>query len=111
MEAGTYRMYLESVDDDDWVIVYAPLAEDGSFGTGPQPYLVKALWEGYVAYGELKRTGDEHNAIEWAGEAVDSATELLTAPVKLGSIVRIYEGDTVGGNDAYDFRVRDLRKL
>ena len=110
-EPGTYRVFLESMDDDDWFVVHVPLDAEGNLGTGPQPYLVKALWEGYVSYGELEHTGESYNVIHWAGEAVDSLTELLTAPLKLGSIVRIHEGDDAEGSDAYAFRVRDLRRL
>jgi hypothetical protein len=110
MEIGYYRVFLQSADDADWLVVYVPLDSNGNYGTGPEPHLVKTLWADHYSYGEFKHTGSQHNLIVWDGEAPDSLTEFLTVPVRKDALIRVYEGSTVD-YEMYEFTVRDIRRL
>lgn len=112
MEAGYYRVFLKSTDDEDWIVIYVPLDSHGRYGTGPEPHLVKGLWGGDCLYGEFKRSSSKHdNLIEWQDGMTPFITEFLTVPVRMGGRVHVYQELTADEREAFEFKVLDVRRL
>jgi hypothetical protein len=107
-KAEYHRIHMRS-RDHDVVTVYLPL-RDGRFEkTGPQPFLMKALWNGEDYYGELKPETGLHHRITW-DRGPESITDLGTAPIKRGSVVRIFESDTTEA-DFKEFVIHDVSRV
>jgi hypothetical protein len=94
-----HRIHMRS-GDGDHVTAYLPL-DAGQFDEhGPQPFLMKGLWNGDDYYGELQPQAGEHHRIVW-DSGPDSLTDLGTAPIKRGAVVRVYESDTTEGHKEF----------
>ena len=79
----------------DWVTAYLPLGADGKvLARAPRPYLLKALWNEDVYYGELSPETGRYHRIQW-DSGPDSFTDLGKVPIDVGRIVRISEEDDV----------------
>lgn len=91
--------------------MFVSLNEDGWYDpNAPTPHLLKATWNGDEHYGELVVTGESFNHIVWAGKFPNSLTDILRAPVRVGSIFTVYESDD-RNSDRWEFTVRDTQKL
>jgi hypothetical protein len=105
-----HRIHMRAADGDH-VTIFLPLAPDGRFDhKGVGPFLLKALWGGSMYVAELNAVPGELNRIVWAEGAVDSLTDLGTAPVRRGGTVRIYESDSTE-SDYYEFVVREVTRV
>jgi len=92
--------------EGDHVTAYLPLAETRLDKAGPQPYLMKAVWDGDYYYGELRVQAGRHNRIEW-DSGPNSLTDLGTVPIKPGAVIRIYADD----NTAADFKAFTVHEV
>jgi hypothetical protein len=103
-----HRLHMRT-DDGDHVTAYLPL-KDGQFAkAGPQPYLLKALWDNTDYYGELKAQDGSHHRIEWEDTSV-SLTDLGKAPLKRGAVIRIFYSDSTDA-DFKEFVVIELARV
>lgn len=89
-----FRVHLKSMGDEDSLTVYLPLDADGNLDRrGHSPWLVKTVWDGYMYYGELIISDDGAARLEWGGDSPDSNTDLGTAPLRMNSIVTVFESE------------------
>jgi hypothetical protein len=108
--AGFYRVHLQS-PDGDWITIFVPLDETGRLDPDrPRPYLFKSLWDNNLYLGELLVDRGAEHRLEWAAEAPDSLTDLLTVPLQPNALVRVWTADSKD-SDVYTFRVRAMQKL
>ena len=112
MEKGYYRIHLVSRGGDgDQVTIFLPLDASGSYDrTAPKPHLFEMTWDGQRYHGRFETTVERYNRFSFVGHCQDQLTELAKAPIRVGSIVRIFESDSEG-NDWWGFVVRDMKKL
>ncbi len=107
---GFYRVHLQS-DDGDWITMFVPLDDAGRLDRDrPRPYLFKSLWDKNLYLGELVVDRGTEHRLEWAAEAPDSLTDLLTVPLHPNASVRVWQSDTKD-SDVYTFRVRSMQRL
>jgi hypothetical protein len=102
-----HRVHLRS-GEGDHVTTYLPLADGRFEKSGPQPFLMKAVWNGDDYYGELRPQAGKHHRIVW-DSGPDSLTDLGMAPIKRGSIIRIYE-DTLEA-DYKEFVIHEIGRV
>lgn len=112
MDKGYYRVHLVA-SDGDWITLHVPLNEQGGYNSqGRSPHPLKAKWRGCDDYGELVvSSGNKLSRIVWGHEAPDYLTDLLTTPIKLGIIVKVYEGDDEKAFACYDFIVKYIDRI
>jgi hypothetical protein len=104
-----YRVELRA-SDGDWLVAYMPIKSDGRYdGQTPGPHLVKAGGS-RQAYGELVATRERYHRIVWGGGTPDSLTELALEPVRVGLVVRVFDGDDRAGPHR-DFTVREMIRV
>src|SRR3982750_2091479 len=95
--SAMHRIQLTSASGKDWIVVYVPLADDGTLDLeAPPPFLPKTVWEGETWTGELVVEHDEaQNRIDWyRPDTEDSLTDFLTVPVRLNAMICAWQPDS-----------------
>ena len=115
LTAGYHRVHLADADaesDADYFTVYVPLDQDGRYDpSAPKPHFAKARWSGDDFLAEFVATGAAHNRFVWTGQdESDWLTDLLAAPLCLGAVIHIYEGDTLE-YDCAVYTVKSVERL
>ena len=108
-DTGVFRIHMRS-GTGDWVTAYLPLGTDGRVNIkGAQPFLLKALWDAAVYYGELNPEKGKHHRIQW-DSGPDSFTDLGTVPVGSGRLVQISETDDPNA-DWREFVIHEVTRM
>lgn len=105
---GVHRVHL-TTDDGDWLTAHVPLDPDGRLIRAPEPWLVKATFDGEELFGEFKRGDRKWNRIIWSGGAT-SFVDLAIEPLRRYATVRLYDEGTDPG-DAYRYLVMEVRRV
>lgn len=109
MKSGLHRVFLGSVNDEDWVVVYLTLDTKGRVSPkGVAPRLAKTRWEGEDDWGEYEHRGGTA-AFRWATGG-SRLTTFGDSPVLKGSMCLIYETDDPSDR-AWQFVVKDVRRV
>jgi hypothetical protein len=103
-----HRIHMRSRDGDH-VTAYLPLANGQFDRSGPQPFLMKAVWNGHDYYGELRPQAGTHHRIVW-DSGPEALTDLGTAPIRRGAVLRIFESDTTRA-DFKEFVVHEVARV